>query len=249
MAKYKELVGNIIENNEACKALVLRAENSENIIIKFLDEFEYERSVGYTSIKSKEFKNPYHKSVLGVGYYGVGEYKSRINGLKTKEYNAWKSIMSRCYDYNVTQLNQPTYKNVTVCEEWHNYQNFAKWYDENYPKHIKNIRFDIDKDLLQENINNKIYSPKTCIFLPKKVNIFISKKYTNENIGIQIINKKYRAILLDYETEKYVNFGTYKTLKDAQKACIELKIKNLNYIKEYLRNLNYLSNDIINLIK
>ena len=39
------------------------------------------------------------------------------------------------------------YLDVTVCEEWHNFQNFAKWFYENYYE-ISGEKMRLDKDIL-----------------------------------------------------------------------------------------------------
>ena len=108
--------------------------------------------------------NPMDKRVLGVGFLGFGEYRQTINNTQTESYKTWYQMLRRCYDEK--QLNRNTsYKGCTVCEEWHNFQNFAKWYEENYYK-IDGETMALDKDILSKD--NKIYSPETCIFVPKK---------------------------------------------------------------------------------
>ena len=40
-----------------------------------------------------------------------------------------------------------TYIGCTVCEEWHNYQNFAQWHEEHYYE-VPNEIMCLDKDIL-----------------------------------------------------------------------------------------------------
>jgi len=49
----------------------------------------------YDAIKSGRIKNPYHKSLYGVGYIGQGIYSSKNN---VKIYRTWSNILKRCYD-------------------------------------------------------------------------------------------------------------------------------------------------------
>lgn len=63
--------------------------------------------------------------------------------------------------------NKPTYEGCTVCDEWLYFSNFKKWFDENYIE-----GFQLDKDIIIRG--NKVYSPQTCCFVPKEINI-ISK--------------------------------------------------------------------------
>lgn len=81
----------------------------------------------------KRLDNPMRPTIYGIGYIGVGEYtglKRSGNSLHIKYYKLWCSMMARCYG-NVVNTRQ-TYESCIVCEEWHNYQNFAKWCENNY---------------------------------------------------------------------------------------------------------------------
>ncbi|MBL4904323.1 MAG: hypothetical protein JKY62_16995 [Desulfocapsa sp.] len=102
--------------------------------------------------------NTNRKTVNGIGFLGVGPYPR-----KTRSHRAWTGMIARCYNKKV-QERQPTYKGCSVCVEWHNYQIFAKWYEENYVE-----GYHLDKDLRIPG--NKIYSPDTCKFASSKENI------------------------------------------------------------------------------
>lgn len=81
----------------------------------------------------------------------------------------WVGLLRRCYSDKLKEKH-PTYQNCTVCEEWHNYQVFAKWYEDNY-YNIEGQRMELDKDILYKG--NKIYSPETCVFVPRIINTVI----------------------------------------------------------------------------
>ena len=67
-----------------------------------------------------------------------------------------------------------TYEKCSVCEEWHNYQKFLlNGFAKNYYE-IAQERMEIDKDILVKN--NKIYSPDTCVFVPRRINSLLIKK-------------------------------------------------------------------------
>ena len=62
---------------------------------------------------------------------------------------------------------KPQYKECTVCQEWWNFCNFEKWYDEHYYE-IEDEIMDLDKDILFKG--NKEYGPNTCCVIPHYIN-------------------------------------------------------------------------------
>jgi hypothetical protein len=75
-----------------------------------------------------------------------------------------------------------TYQDVFVCEEWHNFQVFAKWFYENYYKILGEI-MNLDKDIIKKG--NKIYGPEYCAFVPQTINKLLVK---TEMISAKDIN-------------------------------------------------------------
>ena len=129
-----------------------------HVLIKFEERPELQLWSTLQNIKNGQIKNPYHKSVYGIGYYGSGKYVARIN-------NKWFSMFNRCYDEKYHEK-QPSYIGCSVSEEFCNYQNFAEWYSKK--KYNCNHPLELDKDLLFEG--NKIYAPSKCCLLPKEIN-------------------------------------------------------------------------------
>ena len=48
------------------------------------------------------------------------KYIKKINGIKTKEYRAWSSIKTRCYNSNVKKNKNYHSNKITVCDKWLN---------------------------------------------------------------------------------------------------------------------------------
>ncbi|MGL5191425.1 MAG: hypothetical protein ACRC7S_17425 [Cetobacterium sp.] len=161
-----------------------------------------------------------------------------------KSARLWSGIIERA-------LGKPgsrgdAYKEVTVCEEWKNYDNFKMWYDENYPHHLENRvgRLELDKDLLSENI--KIYSPHTCVFLPQCVNSFMTNTKRVNTSGYTGVSKttkgKWRASITDPRVELRRGnrcLGDFKNIEDAVKAYANARREIAEYYKDYLRDLGY----------
>lgn len=160
-------------------------------------------------------KDNLYPSVFGVGFPGYGEY-SRKHHLKCSD--IWMGILSRCYRKD----KQHHYKGVTTCKDWHNFQNFARWYYTNYVE-----GFHIDKDILIKD--NKEYSPESCCFVPQEINnVFIKPKKPNHKTGVRRQGDKYCATIS--HRDKQVHLGTFTTEEAAHLAYSETK-------KEFIKEL------------
>jgi hypothetical protein len=196
--------------------------NDNYILVKFPD-YNYPTFSTYERFIKGTIKNPYDKSIYGFGYMSEGDYQSSENGKVMPYYNVWKNMLQRCYD-NKHSIKYPTYKDVTVCEDWHNFQNFAAWYERNYYK-IDGERMELDKDILVKG--NKIYSPETCIFVPHRVNTLFLKcdsKRGKLPIGVYFDKdkKKYRVSCSDINN-KQKRLGRYSTIEEAFQVYKEFK--------------------------
>lgn len=140
--------------------------NAKEVWVRFL-KTGYEYSTTRECAKSGQVKDPTQPSIYGVGFIGVGVFRSSEKGIPTRCYKTWLNMLKRCYDEKSLEK-RPTYKGCTVCDEWHNFQNFAQWYSDNYPS--DNEIYQIDKDLSSYGKRGKLYSPSTCVFVSAQVN-------------------------------------------------------------------------------
>ena len=179
-------------------------------------------TVQYGHLVRGKVKNPYYPYVFGVGFIGVGKYKTRSEDKRPKFYITWRNMLERCYSNKHKHL---SYKDVKVCDEWHNFQNFAEWFEANYNYEYMDSSWHIDKDILVKG--NKIYSPETCAFVPNDVNSFFVKgksKRGNHFIGVSLhkggkfmvscnVAKKIKN--LGYFTTELEAFQVYKNFKES----------------------------------
>ena len=207
-------------------AEIIEYRTNKDIDVRF-DGGHIRKNVDYKNYKRGSILNLYYPRIYGVGC--VGEAKTRDGyGNKFPSYITWHSMMTRCYSSKY-QENQPTYKACEVCDEWKCYENFKIWYDNNYYE-IDGHIMELDKDILIKG--NKIYSPNTCIFIPKDINVLFKgygdRKY-NLPMGVTFKSdiKKYQATLTYNNIRKYI--GVYPTPEEAFNAYKEFKE---NYIKE-----------------
>ena len=165
--KYR--IGEINYNNFGSKMKIIAYRSANDIDIYFEEYDCIVENIKYQSFKDGYVKCPYETRTYGVGYIGEGKYKSRINNKKTNIYITWNNMLKRCYKEDGKDI---TYDDCIVCEEWHNFQNFAKWFEENYYE-VEGETMALDKDILVKN--NKIYSSNTCIFVPNRINVLFTK--------------------------------------------------------------------------
>ena len=203
---------------------------SEDIDIEFLDDFHYiKRHNTYSNFKSGQVKNPYDKSLFGVGYIGDGKWMVKDkDGKYSRVYMCWMHMIERCYYEKNKHLHPSYYGKCTVCEEWLNFQVFAQWYEDN--KYEVEGRLHVDKDILYPNC--MIYSPETCILTPQRINMLFMNK-PNERGLPNGIKKQGKGYLAKYNGEE---LGTYKTLEEAYKIYSEKKEETIKRVAdEYKR--------------
>jgi hypothetical protein len=170
-AKYKYL-NKRYTNKSGESGFVLRYVNKSEVYFQFDSGWVGCFSMG--NIRNGLFKNKLSPSVHGIGFIGDGPYKTYENGKSTRANTAWRNMLQRCYDQGY-HVRQPTYIDCTVDEEWHDFQCFAKWFEENYP--TDGNSYELDKDALIAD--NKVYGPDTCCFLTRQENaeVSIAKHY------------------------------------------------------------------------
>lgn len=157
-----------------------------------------------------------------VGHLGIGEYKAYLNGKKTKVYVLWDNIIKRCYN-PIVHAKYPTYIDCTMHSDWHTFQIFAKWYEENYVE-----GYHLDKDILYKG--NKVYGPDTCCFVPREINNFlleraiVGKEYP---LGVTKRDSKFQARISKEDKEQYL--GRFITVEEASQAY---RIAKESYAKE-----------------
>jgi len=182
---FKNRTGEKHFTKEGYEVEIIEYFGNNNCTIIFNDEFKTKiKNVLYHNIKSGEIKNKNHKSIFNTGYMGFGLYSY---GKNKNTHNYWKNILRRCYS-ELCQIKHPTYKDVKVCEEWHNFQNFAKWFENNWKDYMKG--WHLDKDIICPDC--KIYSPETCAFVPAEINgLFNNVKQNKGSEPVGVSKNKY----------------------------------------------------------
>jgi hypothetical protein len=240
----------IRKNKMGTPMKIINYRSRNDIDIEFLDDFHYiKEHQTYSNFKNGSIKNPYDKTVCGVGYIGVGKYPVSINKKLTIEYQNWACMLRRCYDEKLKEKYSSYFGKCTVCEEWHNFQVFAKWYNENIYQ-VGTERMHIDKDILFEN--SKLYSPETCLIVPQRINmLFVEKRGNKSNLptGINCMpSGKYSSCYNGKHLGIYNTIGLAAIAHDTEKKKNIIKVaneyKNVIPNKLYESLINWSSNYI-----
>ena len=223
----KGVIGLDFDTKSYGKCVVITYEDAHNVTVRF---YEYPCIVKcqMSHLKRGQVKNPMCPTFYGKGYIGVGKYK----GGKNPVFCLWVRILERAYNKNY-HLKFPTYKDVEVCEDWLNFQNFAEWCETQEffnAKDCKGKTYQLDKDLLYKG--NKTYSPETCCFVPSEINGLLLKNDKDRGeypIGVHPnkTHTRFRAHVRCFG--KLQSLGSFKT---PEEAFLAYKTAKEGYIKE-----------------
>ena len=217
---YKDCVGKVYKSKLSGDFKIVKYNDSKDVEIQFL-KTGYETTVELGNIKKGDVKDPYVPSVFGVGILGA-KYPSAVNGILTKEYELWKSMLQRCYS-DTYQKQRPTYIGCEVSDNFKSYEYFYEWCHKQIGFGVEG--FELDKDLLIKG--NKVYNESTCVFLPKEINLLLIKRESLRGeylIGVywHKTNKAFVArVAKNKGKQEYL--GSFKTELEAFNAYKEAK--------------------------
>jgi hypothetical protein len=227
--KYLEThLGEMSFNKNGTPIKIIRYVNTSDLTIEFQDEYKVQKNITYQNFKRGQIKNPYDPLMTKRGYLGEGKYQAKPNGKNTKEYSIWGALFKRCYCNESQRYRYPAYEGCSVCKEWHNFQLFAKWYEDSWYQ-VDDERMHIDKDILIKG--NKIYSPDTCLLVPQRINMLFQTKARKDDLPTGVwknINGKYVS---SYNGN---HIGVFETVAEAADAHdFEMRIHIRGVAEEY----------------
>ena len=227
MSKYlndidvKNSVGVVCKSKSFGDFKIVEYKGYNNIVVEFL-ETGYQKLCQNKEIKTGAVKDKLLPNVLGVGIVG-DKYNCKINGKYVKEYQLWKDMLKRCYGEK-RHLRHPTYKDCEVSDNFKSYEYFYEWCNKQIG--FGNEYWQLDKDLLVKG--NKVYSENTCVFIPKEINLVLTKsdkKRGEHPIGVswhkkgksfvaQVGKSKGRSEWLGCFNTEIEAFNAYKKAKE-----------------------------------
>ena len=215
--------GYTFTNGDGVVGVVHKYVNHDNIHIRWEDGVITKKHYA-VGIKRRQVYYPNFKSVVGVGYFGIGKYKSDRCGTTGNYskvvYKKWMDMIIRCYSEEEQKKSScRAYIGCKVCPEWHNFQNFALWSEQHIVKFEGG--YELDKDILG---TGKLYCPKYCVPLPRTINIFLSDSYGNKASGlpegVNVIKPKTKGSKVGYCARCHIRgkrqyLGYYSTPEEA----------------------------------
>ena len=229
-------VGDKFTNKVGSEAVVTKHISAVGFEIQFLDDFGYKTTATGGVLRSGSFKNPYHPSIFGIGYLGVGDHLIYEEGSKTKlsaAYSCWRSMIDRAA--RGPEGNLVNYTDCTVCDEWLCFQTFYEWYT-SFP--VYDFVAQIDKDILVKG--NRIYSPEFCTLVPLEINMAFTVKQKYRDNGLPTGVEKTRTgrfrAAVRVKARK-TSLGTYDTAEEAGKAYERGKEAQVQALGEEYRDV------------
>lgn len=238
--------------NQGYVIRVLEYRSKNDVLIEFVG-LNYISTARMYDIKVGKVGYPFHPNKYGA-YFGIGPYTKHDT---PKVYRAWYTMFGRVYEENDLNKRNSSYKGLSICQEWFNYQIFAEWYI-NYSNQLNPEFYNdyqIDKDILQwGNGKNKYYSPQTCCLVPSAINIALANQNNKrisepdlpvgvtDNSGCYKARRSFSINISMYGESPYLG-----TFNDPMEAFSVYKFHKEKYIKEladYYFSMNCILKDV-----
>ena len=169
-----------------------------------------------------EIKLKTKRKVYGVGINDADyqiSWKVVVDG-KVKRamchfYQTWCSMLCRVHSKHYHKRH-PTYIGSSVCKDWIYFSNFKAWMETQDWEGKQ-----LDKDLLVPG--NKVYSPETCVFIDRSLNLFMTECDASRGkhpLGVSWdkLSNKYKAECSNPFTKKREHLGVFNDADEAHAA-------------------------------
>lgn len=210
---------------------------------------EYYLELHRCTLKGSKFRTPFCRTVYGVGYLGDGKYRTRHgDGTLVESYKYWANMLKRSYTKYPSDKDVCYYR-CSVNDAWHNYQNFAIWFWDNYKLFEgTDIKPYLDKDLLNYT-NAKEYSDRNCCLLPNIINTAITLGRSTGSIYGSGVRKNPCGTYTAFITKKAKahRLGTFSSKEEAYIYFLREKEKYIRSLAEEYSDV--LRDDVYDLLR
>ena len=151
---------------------------------------------------------------------GKKKYKSTFN---CPYYRTWLRMLERCHA-ETYHLSHPSYRGTSVCEDWKYFMSFRSWMVRQ--PWYGNV---LDKDIIGDGT---LYSPDTCCFVPRSVNMFWNKTGDRGRglVGASFHNASGRFRAQCKIDDQNVALGYFNTELEAHRAWVAAKEKAMTIL-------------------
>lgn len=175
--KNQVKVGNICISTTGEKFLII-AKYGQQILIKFMDDNGYECIRHYNHVLSGKVKNPYAKSVHGVGALGNAD-----NPKKNSQYEFWRNLCKRYADGELPHFN----KRWLVFEYWLEDIKVLSDYDKLNQHNVSIIDpFDLYRDVNSLKIRKYAWADRFYVrvdLFTKEIDLYMNRSEAVEDTG------------------------------------------------------------------
>lgn len=169
-----ELVGCVYNTRNSGDLVITKYVNKSEVHVRFI-KTGYTTVVSMGNIRKGNIKDRLLPSVYNVGI--CGDEIVYINGKHTAEYELWAGVLQRCYSEKDKEK-YSAYKDCTVSDNFKYFPYFKEWCNSQIG--FGQDGWQLDKDILVKG--NKVYSEKTCCFVPREINNLFIKRCANRGI-------------------------------------------------------------------
>lgn len=170
--------------------------------------------------------------VCGIGVYEPRRLCMADSPEVRKMYRVWNGMLRRAEPkYAERYL---TYAGTSVAPEFHHFAEFSEWAMRQ--PGWDGDGFQLDKDLLVKG--NRVYSAATCVFLPKAINVLLTRGDANRGalpIGVKIFRHHGYSARIKIDGRD-TGLGIFKSADAAFSAYKQAKEANIKRIAELYRH-------------
>lgn len=209
---------------------VLNYVNATKVLVQFIDRKSPPFYAHIGNLRKGKYKNKFYPSLFGAGFEGIGNFSFKEDKFAV---NSWRGIIQRAFS-KLEKDQRPNTVDVTIHEDWCNFQKFAEWAvcQKGYGKY----KFEIDKDLIV--LGNSHYSPDFCCYLPREINTRLPKRYGSfDKVYYYSDKNRYKAFYTDSSGKKKSIIGsTYSEVSMTRKILVNKMIKDIS--EKYFKDLD-----------
>ncbi|WP_139041175.1 hypothetical protein [Aeromonas salmonicida] len=143
-----------------------------NITVKEFKNLDINDKLNIFESRTKRKTSKVRSLIYAVGYLDVSfpvAIKIEGRAYYHPAYSAWQNMLKRCY----YTKNTVSYTPAVVCDEWLRFSNFLAWWKNNY---VPGLELDKDQECMMRGFKISVYSPETCRYIPKWLNLIFRRK-------------------------------------------------------------------------